>query len=44
LASQASDLIARLESLLERMTQPGSPVTADELAVLRRRLARLGSD
>ena len=44
LASQANDLIARLESLLERMTQPGSPVTADELAVLRRRLARLGSD
>jgi len=44
LANQASDLVGRLESLLERMTQPGSPVTADELAVLRRRLARLGSD
>ena len=44
LASQASDLIARLESLLERMTRPGSPVTADELAILRRRLGRLGSD
>ena len=44
LASQASDLIARLESLLGRMTKPGSPVTADELAVLRRRLARLGSE
>jgi len=44
LASQASDLIARLESLLDRMSKPGSPVTADELAVLRRRMARLGSD
>jgi ParB family chromosome partitioning protein len=44
LASQASDLVARLESLLDRMTKPGSLVTADELAVLRRRLARLGSE
>jgi ParB family chromosome partitioning protein len=44
LASQAGDLIARLESLLDRMTKPGSPVTADELAALRRRVARLGSE
>ena len=43
LASQASDLIARLESLFDRMTKPGSPVTADELAALRRRMAGLGS-
>jgi len=48
LAGQASDLCARLESLIARMTKPGAPVTADELATLRRRLAELagkqGSD
>ena len=44
LASQASDLVARLESLFDRMTKPGSPVTADELAALRRRAARLGNE
>jgi ParB family chromosome partitioning protein len=44
LAGQASDLCGRLESLIDRMTKPGSPVTPDELAALRRRLARLGSE
>jgi len=43
LVSQASDLCARLESLLDRMTQPGCLVTSDELTALRRRLARLGN-
>jgi len=43
LVSQASDLCARLELLIARMTQPGSSVTSEELAALRRRLALLGS-
>ena len=41
LAGQANDLCARLESLLGRMTKAGAPVTADELAAVRRRLAEL---
>ena len=44
LADQASDLCGRLESLIARMSKLGSPVTSDELATLRRRLAELGSD
>jgi len=44
LASQASNLVARLESLLDRMAKSGSPVTANELAAVRRRVARLGSE
>jgi hypothetical protein len=44
LVGQASDLCARLESLFGRMTKPGSPVTSDELAALRRRLVQLGSE
>lgn len=43
-ADQASDLCCRLESLVNRMSKPGSPVAPDELAELRRRLARLGSE
>jgi ParB family chromosome partitioning protein len=42
LIAQASDLCARLESLIDRMTEPGCSVTSDELAALRRRLAQLG--
>ena len=41
LAGQASDLCARLETLLERMRRPGASVTSDELATVRRRLADL---
>ena len=41
LAGQAGDLIARLETLLERMRRPGASVTSDELATLHRRLADL---
>jgi ParB family chromosome partitioning protein len=48
LAGQASDLCARLESLIGRMTKPGAPVTSEELTALRRRLIELagkwGSD
>ncbi len=44
LVSQASDLCARLESLFSRMTQPGAQVAPDELAALRRRVVRLGSE
>jgi ParB family chromosome partitioning protein len=44
LVIQADDLCARLESLLGRMTKPGAPVTPEELACLRRRMARLGSE
>jgi ParB family chromosome partitioning protein len=43
LAGQASDLCARLEELVGRMKKPGAPVTGDELANLRRRLADLAS-
>jgi len=41
LVEQANDLCARLETLLDRITRPGSPVTSDELAALRRRLTGL---
>ena len=41
LAGQANDLCGRLESLVARMTSPKAPVTGDELAALRRRLADL---
>jgi ParB family chromosome partitioning protein len=41
LAAQADDLCRRLESLVARMTKQGAPVTPDELAALRRRLADL---
>jgi ParB family chromosome partitioning protein len=41
LAGQAGDLCTRLEALVGRMTKPGTPVTVDELATLRRRLADL---
>ncbi|MEP6740159.1 MAG: ParB/RepB/Spo0J family partition protein [Caldimonas sp.] len=44
LVGQANDLCARLESLVGRMTKPGALVTSDELAALRRRLTRLGSE
>jgi ParB family chromosome partitioning protein len=44
LVGQANDLCARLESLVGRMTKPGTLVTSDELAALRRRLTRLGSE
>jgi len=44
LVGQANDLCARLESLAGRMTKPGALVTSDELAALRRRLTRLGSE
>jgi ParB family chromosome partitioning protein len=43
LAGQASNLCARLETLVGRMTKPGAPVTSEELASLRRRLAELAS-
>jgi len=43
LVARANDLCARLETLLERMSKPGSPVTPDELVALRRRVARLGT-
>jgi ParB family chromosome partitioning protein len=43
LAGQASDLCTCLESLVGRMTKPGAPVTSDELATLRRRLAEIAS-
>ncbi len=43
LAGQAGDLCARLEALLGRMTKPGAPVTPEELATLRRRLAELAA-
>ena len=41
LIDQANALCSRFESLLERMTQAGAPVTPDGLAALRRRLAEL---
>jgi ParB family chromosome partitioning protein len=41
LSAQADDLCRRLESLVERMTKQGAPVTSDELAALRRRLGDL---
>jgi len=41
LAGLASELCARLESLVGRMTKPGASVTSEELATLRRRLAEL---
>jgi len=44
LVGQANDLCARLEPLVGRMTKPGTLVTSDELAALRRRLTRLGSE
>jgi len=44
LVSRASDLCARLESLFVRMTEPGAQVGSDELAALRRRLARLAGE
>ena len=44
LVAQANDLCARLESLVGRMTRPGTLVTSDELATLRRWLTRLGSE
>jgi ParB family chromosome partitioning protein len=44
LVSQASDLCARLESLVIRMTQPDAQVASDELAALRRRLMQLASE
>jgi ParB family chromosome partitioning protein len=43
LAGQASNLCARLETLVGRMTKPGAPVIPEELASLRRRLAELAS-
>ena len=43
LAGQASDLCARLESVIVRMTKPGAPVTPEELTTLHRRLADLTS-
>ncbi len=44
LIGQANDLCARLEFLVGRMTKPRTLVTSDELAALRRRLTRLGSE
>ena len=44
LADRASDLCTRLESLFGRMTRAGAMVTSEELAALRRRLARLGKE
>ena len=41
LLDQANGLCARLESLLGQMIRPGAPVTADELATVRRRLTEL---
>jgi ParB family chromosome partitioning protein len=43
LAGLASELCARLEALIGRMTKPGAPVTSDELATLHGRLAELVS-
>ena len=43
LAGQGSNLCARLETLVGRMTKPGASVTPEELASLRRRLAELAS-
>lgn len=43
LAAQAGGLCARLEALIDRMTKPGAPVTPEELATLRRRLAELAA-
>ena len=42
-AGQAGDLCARLEALFGRMTKAGAPVTSEELATLRRRLAELAA-
>jgi len=44
LVDQANVLCARLESLLERMTQPGAQVAPDELTCLRRRIVQLGTE
>jgi len=44
LVDQANVLCARLESLLDRMTQPGAQVASDELACLRRRIVQLGTE
>jgi len=41
LADQANALCLRFESLLERMTKAGAPVSPDQLAAVRRRLAEL---
>jgi ParB family chromosome partitioning protein len=41
LAGQANALCTRLESLLGRITKAKAPVTPDELAAVRRRLAEL---
>jgi ParB family chromosome partitioning protein len=43
LSAQAEDLCRRLESLVARMTKRGAPITPDELATLRRRLADLAA-
>jgi len=43
LVSQANELCARLEMLLDRMNKPGSAATREEVAALRQRLASLGS-
>ena len=43
LSGRAGELCARLEALVGRMTKPGAPVTADEMATLRRRLTDLAS-
>ena len=43
LADRAGELCTRLESLIGRMTKPGAPVTPEELATLRRRLAELAA-
>ena len=44
LVDRANDLCARLESLIGRMKKPGASVKSDELAALRCRLTRLGSE
>ena len=44
LVDQANVLCARLESLLDRMTQPGAQVAPDELTCLRRRIVQLGTE
>jgi ParB family chromosome partitioning protein len=41
LSAQADELCRRLESLVSRITKQGAPVTPDEVAALRRRLADL---
>jgi ParB family transcriptional regulator, chromosome partitioning protein len=41
LAAQAGGLCTRLEALFGRMTKPAAPVTPEDLATLRRRLAEL---